>query len=375
MLRWLLLLLALALFGFGLLTVFKAPAWSSWKLALLAGEFGHWLAILAIVVGAAGASSWGGGYAGRGVVALLALLAAFLLARPAWQAARLSPEVASRLTAQFGGSGAGFSWSELFFGRGVEPVPFEVHAVTPELPLDYFRAQGNAGRAAPCVVVVHGGGWDSGDRHQLPGLNYWLARHGYAVAAISYRLAPQHRWPAPKEDLLLALAYLKAHAADLGLDPTRFVLLGRSAGGQVALTTAYTVEDPAVRGVVGLYAPSDLIFGYVNTTEDDMLRSPALMRQYLGGTPDSARAAYESASALFHVSRRTPPTLLVHGENDTLVWYRHSVRLDARLAEAGVPRVFVSLPWATHAIEFNLNGPGGQLTTQALAGFLAGVTK
>ena len=172
-----------------------------------------------------------------------------------------------------------------------------------------------------------------------------------------------------------AIALLQTQAARLGIDPTRLVLLGRSAGGQIALTVGFTAGDPAIRGVIGMYAPSDLIFGYVNTHEDDMLKSPALMRQYLGGTPESARANYESASALFHVGRSTPPTLLLHGTNDALVWHRHSERLDARLAEQGVPRVLVPLPWATHAFDFNLHGPGGQLTTFAIEWFLAGVTK
>ena len=106
-----------------------------------------------------------------------------------------------------------------------------------------------------------------------------------------------------------------------------------------------------------------------------MLKSPALMRQYLGGTPAAARENYLSASPHYHVTRATPPTLLLHGENDALVWHRHSVRLDARLAEEHVPHAFVSLPWATHAFDYNLHGPGGQLTTFAVEWFLAVVTR
>jgi acetyl esterase/lipase len=172
----------------------------------------------------------------------------------------------------------------------------------------------------------------------LPHFNHWLARCGYAVAAISYRLAPAHQWPAPRDDALTAIAFLKAQAPSLGLDPARFVLLGRSAGGQIALSVGYGAGDPAIRGVIGLYAPSDSFFGYAHAREDDALRSPQLMRQYLGGTPDAARSAYESASAFSMFSAATPPTLLLHGVNDSLVWYRHSLRLDHRLAAAGIPR-------------------------------------
>ncbi|MBL9210457.1 MAG: alpha/beta hydrolase [Opitutaceae bacterium] len=379
MLRWFLFAAALGGFALGLLAWVRTPDWLSWKLSLLAGEFGHWLAIATLAAGLAG-WGWRGEHGILGGVALtLGLAGALLLLGPVWLAGRIAAGLPATLRAQFphGRSEARpFALPALFVGRDPPPVAFRTLPVPDGLPLDFYPASGvRGGSPAPCVVVIHGGGWDGGDRTQLPGLNHWLARQGYAVAAISYRLAPTFTWPAQREDVFAALAFLKSRADELGLDPTRFVLLGRSAGGQIALVSGYVAGDPAIRGVVGLYAPSDLIFGYVNTHENDMLRSPALMRQFLGGTPDTARANYESASALQHVGPRTPPTLLLHGTNDALVWYRHSERLDARLAEFGVPRAFVHLPWATHAFEYNLHGPGGQLTTYALEWFLADVTR
>ncbi len=374
MLRISLLALALALFALGTLTVFKSPDWSPWRLGVLAGEYGHWLALVAVGVGAA---AW----FARGnlalAVATMAICggAAGLLLKPSYQARQIAATLPDRLGAAFGAQAIErrpFAVTQMTAGA---PRPVEIRelAVAGGLPLDFYPAGGRA--AAPCVIVIHAGGWDSGDRKQFPEFNHWLARTGYAVAAISYRLAPKFQWPAQREDVLAAIALLKARAGELGIDPTRLVLLGRSAGGQIAQAVGYTANDPAVRGVIGLYAPSDLIFGYVNTHENDMLKSPALMRQFLGGTPDSARANYESASALYHVTKAAPPTLLLHGTIDAVAWYRHSVRLDAKLAEHGVPRVFVQLPWATHAFDFNLHGPGGQLTTYAVEWFLARVTR
>ncbi len=377
--RALLSILALGLLLVGVLNVFKSPAWSPWRLAVLAGEYGSWLAIVAAIVAGLAWFARGGSVtltAGTMVVAGLAMV---LLLKPSFQAWRISAVLPERLAAQFGVVAMArepFAFSRLLIGTDPVPVTVETLEVAPALPLDFYRAAAVPGKGvAPCVIVVHGGGWDGGDRKQIPHFNHWLAGRGYAVAAISYRLAPRFQWPAPREDVLAAIALLTAQAARLGIDPTRLVLLGRSAGGQIAQTVGFTAGDPAIRGVIGMYAPSDLIFGYVNTHENDMLKSPALMRQYLGGTPESARANYESASALFHVGRRTPPTLLLHGKNDALVWHRHSERLEARLAEQGVPHVLVQLPWATHAFEFNLHGPGGQLTTFAIEWFLAAVTK
>jgi acetyl esterase/lipase len=222
--------------------------------------------------------------------------------------------------------------------------------------------------------MIHGGGWDGGDRTQLADANHRLAARGYAVAAISYRLAPQHRWPAAAEDVVAGIAYLRSHAAELGIDPERFILFGRSAGGQLATAVGYRPGQPFIRGVVAYYAPHDLHFAWRNTPEGGILDFFKLMRQYLGGAPEEASRAYDEASAYHAVTPQTPPTLLVHGGKDSLVWFRQSERLAARLAEHGVPHAYLALPWAVHAFDFNPDGPGGQLADFALETFLTAVT-
>ncbi|MDP3069253.1 MAG: alpha/beta hydrolase [Opitutaceae bacterium] len=374
MLRWFLPLASALLCALSLLTVMKSPDWSPWRLGVVAGEFGHWLAVAALALVLFAWFARGGAGVWAAAVGLPALVATGFFLKPAWQAWRVAAELPARLTASFGAQPVtrpAFSLEGLL-NRDPAPVAMRALQVAPGLPLDFYATHR---RGAPCVVMIHGGGWESGDRTQLAHVNHWIARQGYAVAAISYRLAPQHRWPAQRDDVLAAIAFLKANAAELSIDPGKLILFGRSAGGQIAQAVAYTAHDPAIRGVAALYAPSDLIFGYVNTYEDDMLKSPALMRRFLGGTPDSARANYESASSIFHVSPHSPPTLLVHGTLDAVSWYRHSERLAAKLKEAGVPHAYVALPWATHGCEFNLHGPSGQLTTFALEWFLAAVTR
>ena len=231
-------------------------------------------------------------------------------------------------------------------------------------------------RPGGAILFIHGGSFNSGSipSHRTLAGNVALASRARALL-IDYRLAPHSIWPAQRDDMLAALTYLQAHSAQLGLDPTRFVLFGRSAGGNLAEALACTAHDPAVRGVIALYAPADLQFAWDYAREDDMLKSPQLLRQFLGGPPAAAPAAYASSSGYRHVTPTSPPTLLVHGRLDTLVWHRQSERLAARLADARVPHVFVSLPWATHAFEFNLHGPGGQLTTFSVEWFLAAVTR
>jgi acetyl esterase/lipase len=260
------------------------------------------------------------------------------------------------------------------FAPKVATVAVETREFAEGLKLDFRRPPGFSGKA-PCVVVVHGGGWDSGDRTEIAWFDDWLARQGWAVTAIDYRLAPAHPWPAQRDDVLAAIAWLKSHATELGIDASKLVLFGRSAGGQIAAAVGYTAHDPAIRGVIALYAPQDMPFVWSISRDDDALNSLKLMRQFMGGPPDAERAEnYRTASAQLNVENGvTPPTLLMHGTLDTLVWRRHSERLAARLGEARVPHLFVELPWAVHAFEFNPDGPGGQLTTFSVAWFLARV--
>jgi len=376
MFRWFLFSSAGLCFALGLLTLVRAPDWAEWRLAVLAGEYGYALAALPFFVAILAASIRGMHPGVTLATLLICALAIGLFLRPLIEAARIAQHLPAQLASSFGRvplTREPFAVSALV-GSGVPPVPIVTREFAPGLALDYYRPAAAAG-PVPCVIVVHGGGWDSGDRMQLASFNHWLASLGYAVAAISYRLAPAQTWPAPRDDALAAIAYLKANAATLSLDPKRLVLLGRSAGGQIAEVVAYTARDPALRGLVALYSPSDLNFGYANAWEDDALKSPTLMRQYLGGPPATAQAAYDSASALNHVAADAPPTLQLHGRLDGLVWHRHSERLEGRLNELKVKNVFVSLPWATHAFEVNRHGPGGQLTTYAIEWFLAAVTR
>ena len=374
MVRWTLLLLAVGCAGAASLTWWRAPTTGLWKASILVGEFGHLLVVLPVAVGVV---AWWEGGALRGVIVGVCVIAAAGLLRPVVQAAGIARELPAMLEAAFGKvtlEREAFSAGGLF-AKAAARVPVETRVVATGLPMDFYRATGRA-TPAPCVLMIHGGGWDNGDRAQLPEVNHHLARRGYAVAAVSYRLAPATRWPGQADDVAAAIAYLKANAAELGIDPTRLVLMGRSAGGQIATAVAYGRRDPAVRGAVSFYGPHDQVFAWGFSREDDILNAVKLLRQYLGGSPEEAPEAYRTASAyLFATKENAVPTLLVHGAMDSMVWHKQSERLHAKLDELGVPNAFVSLPWATHACDFNPRGPSGQLSWYALEWFLAAVTK
>ena len=116
------------------------------------------------------------------------------------------------------------------------------------------------------VILVHGGGWSTGDKSGGPRklfmapMNAPLERKGLAWFSINYRLAPQHRYPACIEDVETAIRWLKAHAKEYRVDPRRIGLAGESAGGHlVALAAVRADEATRVAAVVPFYAPFDLV--------------------------------------------------------------------------------------------------------------------
>ena len=383
--KWFVFLVALAGASVSLLTIVRAPDYMwTWKLAIVAGEYGHWFVLLP--VGLAVAACFGVGGTGRILTWAICAVAVVGFLRPVFAAWRIAGHLPADLRTAFGGGEApfGLDFGRLYRGRTVPAAArrTEIFArpAGQELKLDFYRpafAKDVLEQTRPCVIVIHGGGWDGGDRTQLAAWNARLVAQGYAVAAVSYRLAPQWIWPAQRDDVLAAIAWLKSHARELEIDPTRLALLGRSAGAQLATTVGYGANDPAIRGVIALYGPHDMPFAWSVSREDDALNSLKLFRQYFGGPPDTPerKARYESASGQLLAHAGSPPTLLVHGVPDTLSWYRHSERLAARLQTLGVPHYYLQLPWATHGFDFNPDGPGGQLADYAITQFLATVTR
>jgi acetyl esterase/lipase len=369
------------LFGFGLLTIIKVPVGFLWMPAVGALEWGHLMGVAAVLLAVPG---WGEPKSTASFA--LATTAALLLFSPlvrAFSAAnvvetqvhRILGEIHAREAPHALARPAPFVPTQLL-SIGVGKAKVERHLVREidgvRLDLDFYGAKPGAHR--PVIIAIHGGSWSGGDLTQLPDINHYFARRGYGVAAISYRLAPAHVFPAQLEDVRAAISWVKENAQTLGIDPKRIVLLGRSAGGHLALTASYTASDPDIRGVVAYYAPNDLNWSWANPSNPWVLDSPKTLSGFLGGTPETAAEAFNNASPLDFVTPKSSPTLLVHGGRDELVFAEQSERLATRLEAKQVLNIFVRLPWATHGCEANLAGPCGQISTWAIERFIAHVT-
>jgi acetyl esterase/lipase len=352
-----------------LLVVVPATNALLWYTVILVTELGEWFALLA-----AGIFLWEF-FSGRGFAPavhygtmLLCLAGAALFLKPLFQAAGIAGKLPGELSAAFGESGKPAPpLQPLSFVKlaGLTPKPVaterELHFATSDgssLPLEFYADDATGAR--PCIVVIHGGGWNTGDAKQFPEWSRALAAQGWRVASIGYRLAPEFRWPAPREDVAAAVSFLKTHAAELGIDPARFVLLGRSAGGPI-------------RGCIASYAPTDMNFAYATAAETGILPSRQLIRNLMGGAPESDPELYHDASPLDFVGAQTPPTLLIQGGRDEIVWVRHAYRLRERMEQARRPCFALILPWATHGFDFVFRGPGAQLELYAMAWFLRSV--
>jgi acetyl esterase/lipase len=369
------LILFSVLFFISLLAVFNAPTYHLWLLSIIVTEY-CWIFIILTSICLVIAGLRPCKY--RVHATVIGVISLVLFCSPIVRAYKVADDLPNELNKVFGASDNSshpFTIASMFSGNPNEiKYSTRTYTINPDtgLTLDFYPAQANGNK--PCVVVIHGGSWSSGDSQQLPELNNYLAKVGYNVASINYRMAPKYKCPAPLNDVRAALAYLRAHAIELKIDTANFVLLGRSAGAQIAMLAAYTMHDKAIKGVIDFYGPADMVWGYSLPASPLVMDSRGVMERYLGGTYKDVPQNYAASSPIEYVDRQSPPTLIIHGANDVLVAYEHSNRLSKKLTENNIKHYWLQLPWATHGFDYNLNGPGGQLSTYAVERFLKAVT-
>jgi acetyl esterase len=217
------------------------------------------------------------------------------------------------------------------------------------VPIRLFKP--SAGPALPVVLYVHGGGWVVGSVVQNEPLIRTLAtRSGWAVAALTYRLAPEHPYPAGLEDVLAAGRWLREDGPARGLDPARLVLSGTSAGANLALAAAVSGRLDALAGLVLFYGVfgADLDTASYRRFADGRFglsreRMAEFFRLY---DPAGARHDDPLIQPLLGRLEGLPPTWLVAAGLDVL--RDDTLALHARLLEAGVPTTLRFEPGVVH---------------------------
>ncbi|WP_245623090.1 alpha/beta hydrolase [Spirillospora albida] len=220
-------------------------------------------------------------------------------------------------------------------------------------------AAGAAARTAPlrpAVLVLHGGYWLEGDKSGWKYFARRLSTQGFAVFSANYRLAPAARWPAQRDDVTSALAFIKKHAKHWNVDPNRIVIVGSSAGGMLAtqLGTAGTAGG-GVRGVVALSPVNTPYLAYQDGAKADATAGQRKLRRavvsLVGCEPSEADAEcwtkVDDANSTSHVTPDDAPMLLMHAEGD-MVPATQSTGLASALRAAGVPATVRVLPGTRH---------------------------
>jgi triacylglycerol lipase len=244
--------------------------------------------------------------------------------------------------------------------RDVHYGPHERHV------LDVFSPSDATSQARPVVVFIHGGGFTRGSKH-TPGspffdnVGVWAARHGLVGVTINYRLAPEFQWPAGIEDLTLLTAWLRAHVATYGGDPTKVFLWGHSAGaahvGDYLAHAANTRTEPAIAGAIltsGFYDLGDKV---------------SIWKDYYGEDVSQ----YAQRSSLPGLLKTNTPLLVTYAELDPDSFQAETRGLIDARAHAGKPVPTVRLVGHSHISETYAVGSGDESLSGPVLDFIQGV--
>jgi len=196
----------------------------------------------------------------------------------------------------------------------------------------------------PVVVWIHGGGWQSGNKDNMPGKV--LLEQGYACVSINYRLSEQAIFPAQIEDCKAAIRWLRANAKIYHFDPERIGVWGSSAGGHLVALLGTTNnkkvfdvgenldQSSTVQAVCDLFGPTDLVTFFDMPERKNNPNNP--IEKLLGGSGTEKKELAALASPMTHVSKESPPFLILHGTADKLVPLSQGTLFHEALKKAGV---------------------------------------
>ena len=274
-----------------------------------------------------------------------------------------------------------FSWQTFFRGFPQQPVRVrtKIPYTTPtgdSLALDLYQPA-QPGQY-PAVVTIYGGSWVRGSPAESEQMGQFLAAKGYVVAALDYRHAPEHRFPAQVEDVSAGLAFVRSRVDEFEIERDRIALLGWSAGAHLAMLIGFQPNlqnGQPVQSLINYYGPVDLAKGYYDIPQPDPIDVQQVLKAFIGGTPAEFPEAYQNASPLTYVAaaqkNALPPSLLIYGGRDHLVEARFGRRLYEAMLESQNRAVWIKIPWAEHAFDKIFNGVSNQMALHFIERFLA----
>jgi|SRR5665213_1451507 len=200
------------------------------------------------------------------------------------------------------------------------------------------------------VLIVHGGGWVTGDREKDIVPVFASVATNFTWFTISYRLAPTNRWPACYEDVQTAIRWVKQHAREFKGDPTRIALLGYSAGGHLVTFAGTRAEaGTRIQAVAALAPPTDLVAD--NERRGGLsISMRALFGYNTTNITDDVRAVLKENSPITYVQPGLPPFLIIQGSADKTVPAGQSLAFLEKLKAAGTDCSLIMIPGGQHRI-------------------------
>jgi acetyl esterase/lipase len=225
--------------------------------------------------------------------------------------------------------------------------------------LDVYMPAAPADRPRPALVQVHGGGWIMGSRREqaIPLLTH-MAANGWVCFNADYRLSPRATWPDQIVDVKRAIAWVREHAEEYGVDPGFVAITGGSAGGHLSALAALTANDPAfqpgfedvdtsVAAAAPFYGVYDMVDGHFVPLVHRVL-DRFVFKTRKRDDPEPFRAA----SPLHRIHPDAPPMFVVHGEHDSMIYVEEARRFVAALREVSrEPVLYAEMKGGQHAFD------------------------
>jgi pectinesterase len=197
------------------------------------------------------------------------------------------------------------------------------------LKLDVFSPTQKSSKNRPAIIIIHGGGWRTGNRTQHIPLAQHLAKLGYVCFTPEYRLSTEALYPAGVHDLKAAIRWVRANAQKYQLDSTKIATVGFSAGGQLSALLGCTGNNPKLEGNIGTLGHSSkvnaivdidgiLAFIHPESGEGDDSKRTSAATYWFGYSKTERPDIWQEASALTYANAKTPPTLFLNSREDRM---------------------------------------------------------
>ncbi|MBX2990842.1 MAG: alpha/beta hydrolase [Bacteroidetes bacterium] len=249
------------------------------------------------------------------------------------------------------------------------------------LHLDIFRPDDDV--VHPVVLMIHGGGWRSGNKEMEHAMAGYFAMRGFAAVPVEYRLSTEAQYPAAVHDLKAAIRWLRVNASAQNIDPAKIFLYGNSAGGTLAAllgTTGDVLEfdgegsNPGVPTSVQAIVDVDGILDFTHPAEsgkDTGSAQPSAGALFFGATYREKPELWREASPLNHVSHNTPPVLFLN--SSVARFHAGRDEMIERLNGFGIYSEVHTIPGTPHS--FWMFHPWFEETAERAVSFLNAILK